>query len=236
MTHHHLKRSAMTLFELLLVMAIMVAIVGIAVPTIDSMVTSRRLGESITKLKNDLMEGRVTAMRTGQAQLMQATLNGNDYSITPWLGSYDSQNASLGATIQSDSGSIIETQSTSTGASTNAETESKGMKSLSSGVQFFGVETLIDTRNALAIQQTTGVVPTNGANGQGSNGLSSPLLLYPDGSTTTAQIILVDERGRRMAIQVRGVTGYLSSLRLTSVDPSSVANAASGTNGTATKP
>ena len=50
------NRPGITLFELLLVMAILVAVAGIAIPTIDSMVTSRRLSESITQLKNELME------------------------------------------------------------------------------------------------------------------------------------------------------------------------------------
>lgn len=215
------NRPGITLFELLLVMAILVAVAGIAIPTIDSMVTSRRLSESITQLKNELMEARVTAMRTGQAQVMQGTINGNSYSIVPWLGTNDSSDASLGATVQTADGSVVETESSSGGATTMSEDGTQDMKELGEGVVFFGVETLIDSRNALEIQQTGEAIPANGSGGT-TNGLSSPLLLYPDGSCTTAQIVLVDERGRRMAIQLRGITGQVSSLRLTSVDPSSV--------------
>ena len=79
------KRSAVTLFELLLVLAILVAMAGVAIPTFASLVGSRRLGESIVKLSNEIMAGRVTAMRTGQAQVMRMTLQGKDYSIAPWL-------------------------------------------------------------------------------------------------------------------------------------------------------
>lgn len=210
------KRSAFTLFELLLVLALMVALAGIAIPTFESMIGSRRLGQSIDKLQNEIMAGRVTAMRTGQAQVIRMTLQGQDYSIAPWLGGSEAQDASAGATVM-QSGQIIQTQPASGGA-VLASDASGSTKQLSEGVQFSAVETLVDSRNALAIQQAGGTVPTNVGSSQGDgSGLSSPLLLYPDGSCTTAQIILVDSKGRRMAIQLRGVTGQLKTLRLASI-------------------
>ncbi len=211
------KRSAVTLFELLLVLAILVAMAGVAIPTFASLVGSRRLGESIVKLSNEIMAGRVTAMRTGQAQVMRMTLQGKDYSIAPWLGGSEAQDASAGATIM-QSGQVIQTQSTTGGGAVSTSSQLGSTKQLLEGVSFSSVETLIDSRNALAIQQSGGAVPTGGASSQGDgSGLSSPLLLYPDGSCTTAQIILVDEKGRRMAIQIRGVAGQLKSIRLTAV-------------------
>ena len=216
-------RKAFTLLELLLVLAILVALAGIAVPTFESMVTSRKLGESIQQLLNELKAARVAAMRTGQAQVMRATLQTRDYSITPWLGGTESQDASAGATVMGTDGQVVATEKgVSGGVSTSAVDASSGLKQLSSGVQFSAIETLVDSRNALELQNSGEVVPTAGA-AVTTDGLSSPLLVYPDGSTTTAQIVLVDQRGRRMAIQIRGVTGQLSSFRLMSVDPSSIA-------------
>ena len=211
------KRSAVTLFELLLVLAILVAMAGVAIPTFASLVGSRRLGESIVKLSNEIMAGRVTAMRTGQAQVMRMTLQGKDYSIAPWFGGSEAQDASAGATIM-QSGQVIQTQSTTGGGAVSTSSQPGSTKQLLEGVSFSSVETLIDSRNAIAIQQSGGTVSTDGGSSQGDgSGLSSPLLLYPDGSCTTAQIILVDEKGRRMAIQIRGVTGQLKTMRLASV-------------------
>jgi prepilin-type N-terminal cleavage/methylation domain-containing protein len=216
-------RKAFTLLELLLVLAILVALAGIAVPTFESMVTSRKLGESIQQLMNELKAARVAAMRTGQAQVMRATLQTRDYSISPWLGGTESQDASAGATVMGTDGQVVATEKgASGGVSTSAVDASSGLKQLSSGVQFSAIETLVDSRNALELQNSGEVMPTAGA-AVTTDGLSSPLLVYPDGSTTTAQIVLVDQSGRRMAIQIRGVTGQLSSFRLMSVDPSSIA-------------
>jgi hypothetical protein len=85
-----------------------------------------------------------------------------------------------------------------------------------------GVETLVDARNALEIQKSGETVPIAGVGTTAAGGVSSPLLVYPDGSSTTAQIILADSRGRRMAIQLRGVTGRSSVVKLSSVDASSI--------------
>jgi prepilin-type N-terminal cleavage/methylation domain-containing protein len=215
-------RQAFTLLELILVLAIMVAIAGIAVPSFESMIGSRRLTQSIDKLRNDIAEARVTAMRTGQAQVMQATLQGSNYTIVPWLGGNEAQDAAAGATLMSNSGQVVKTQAESSGVSSSEPVVAADAKQLSTGVQFFAVETLIDSRNAFEIQKSTGVVPTSGAQDAVVGGISSPLLLYPDGSSTTAQIVLVDTKGRRMAIQIRGVTGQMRILRLISIDPTTL--------------
>jgi len=211
------KRSALTLFELLLVLAVLVALAGIAIPTFDSMISSRRLGQSVEKLRNEIMSGRVTAMRTGQAQVIRMTLQGKDYSISPWLGGSEAEDASAGATVM-QAGQIVQTQATTGGGAKATSELANGTLQLSEGVSFSLVETLVDSRNALAIEQGGGTVPTSGGSSQGDgSGLSSPLLLYPDGTSTTAQIVLIDERGRRMAIQLRGVTGQLKTMRLASI-------------------
>lgn len=218
---HQTKRRAVTLLELLLVLAMLVAIAGLAAPTFDSMVTSRRLSQSIRQLHNDLMAARVTAMRTGQAQVLRATLQTADYSITPWLGGTEAQDASVGATIVSTSGEVVETTQGGNGTVATSAPQTQNSKALSTGVTFSAVETLIDSRNANEIEKSGETLPASGTSAT-SSGISSPLLLYPDGSTTTAQIVLVDTKGRRMAIQVRGVTGQLSTLQLVSVDPSTI--------------
>jgi len=218
---HPRSRYGFTLLELMLVLAIFAVMASLAIPTLDSMITSRRLIQSTERLQNELLEARVTAMKTGQAQVFRATLQGSGYSITPWLSGNESQDASAGATVMTQGG-VIQTERTSTGqvATSSVDTSSSG-KNLDTDVLFMGVETLVDARNALELQKAGEVVPSGGATTTAGS-ISTPLLLYPDGSTTTAQIILADTRGRRMAIQLRGVTGRSTSLRLEPVDASTL--------------
>jgi hypothetical protein len=130
---------------------------------------------------------------------------------------------------------VVETERTSTGQVALSSISADGdAKQLDNDVQFMGIETLVDARNALEIQKSGETVPMAGVGTAVSGGISSPLLVYPDGSSTTAQIILADSRGRRMAIQLRGVTGRSSIVRLATVDASSIpaiANAAPSKGG-----
>jgi prepilin-type N-terminal cleavage/methylation domain-containing protein len=228
------RRSGFTLFELILVLIILVTLAAIAFPTLEAMVSSRRLQQSAERLQNELLEARVEAMKTGQAQVFRATINGNTYTIEPWLSGSEDSDASAGATVMSASG-VVETERTSTGQVALSSISADGdAKQLDNDVQFMGIETLVDARNALEIQKSGETVPMAGVGTAVSGGISSPLLVYPDGSSTTAQIILADSRGRRMAIQLRGVTGRSSIVRLATVDASSIpaiANAAPSKGG-----
>ena len=215
-------RRGFTLLELLLVLAILAILAGLAVPTFDSMISSRRLLQSVERLQNELLEARVQAMKTGQAQVFRATVHGNSYSITPWLSGDEDRDASAGATVMT-SGGVVETERTQAGGVAASAVDSESAKSLDSDVMFLSIDTLVDARNALEIQKSGEIAPMPGTPVASASGsLSSPLLLYPDGTSTTAQIILADIYGRRMAIQVRGVTGRSTNTRLTAVDPSNL--------------
>ncbi|MBU6172695.1 MAG: prepilin-type N-terminal cleavage/methylation domain-containing protein [Planctomycetes bacterium] len=220
-----IARAGVTLFEVLIVLAILAAVAGIVIPSFDAMVGSRRIKNSADRLFNELSEARVKAMRTGQAQVLKATLQGRSYSITPWLGSYDSADASAGATVTDGTGGVVETSAGAKGGVGTSEVNTADdIRELDDRIQFFAVDTLIDSRNASAIESEGGTVPGVGvsATAGAASGESNPVMLYPDGSATTAQIVIADERGRRMVVQIRGVTGQISIFKTSSVDPSTL--------------
>lgn len=222
------RRNAFTLFEVILVLIILVVLGAIAFPTLDSMIYGRRLLQSTERLQNELHEARVEAMRTGQVQVFRAMINGNSYSIGPWLSGNEDSDASAGATVM-NAGGLVKTDRVAGGTVGLSSGQLGGdAKQLAGDVQFLGIETLVDARNALELQKTGEVPPIGGVGTAVSGGISSPLLIYPDGSSTTAQIVLADSRGRRMALQLRGVTGKSASVRLSPVDASSIPSVAPG--------
>jgi len=216
-------RRGFTLLELLLVLSILAVLAGLAIPTFDAMISSRRILQSVERLQNELLEARVEAMKTGQAQVFRATIHSNSYSITPWLLGDEDRDASAGATVMT-AGGVVDTERTEAGGvAASSVVDSDSVKTLDSDVMFLSIDTLVDSRNALEIQKSGEIAPMPGTPAMSASGsLSSPLLLYPDGTSTTAQIIVADIYGRRMAIQLRGITGRSTNLRLTAVDASTL--------------
>lgn len=211
-------RRAFTLLEVLLVLAILAALAGLAAPTVNSMITSRKLSVAADQIINDIAEGRVRAIETGQTQVFEATLSGREYIVKPWLMASDEIDASAGATITTSLGMTLDTAAAPGGGiETSQSSGQRESKELDAYVQFSAVETVMDTRSASAIQTETGALPVASAV---AGGKCNPVLLYPDGSSTTAQIILIDQQGRRMVIQLRGIVGQMSKFQTTSLDPS----------------
>ena len=213
-----------TLLEMLLVLAIIATVGALAAPSFESMISSRKIKHNTETLALELAEARLEAIRTGQAQVFTAVVGGTNFSIEPWLDGYDQVNASAGATIQnSASGEWIQTDSSGESYASMASEEMS--QSLDSGVQFYQVDNLLDSRNAAATETQSGAGPGGNAlassAGSGLSGESNPILFYPDGSSTTAKIQLIDDRGRRMIIEIRGVTGRINFYRAIGVDAAS---------------
>jgi len=193
-------RRAFTLFELLLVLSILVVALSIAVPTYDGMITSRRIFNSVETVRLGLQRARLEAIKSGQAQAFRCQIGQAQFTVQPWLKASDSVEAGAGATIISDLGQAIDTESTSSGVVSSVADTTAGQKVLEEGVLFAAADILNDMRSQ-SEQTISDSIQT------GTTGWSQPILFYPDGSTTTAHIVIQDARGRRMAVQLRGLTG-----------------------------
>lgn len=70
-------------------------------------------------------------------------------------------------------------------------------------VRFAGGQTLFDGRAAIFAQREGDAVPADGQ-------LSEPILFYPDGTTSTATLILENRHQRQIEISLRGLTGVMT--------------------------
>ena len=186
----------------MLVLAIMVAVGAVAIPTYQGYIIAQRLDAAAGQIELDIKETRLAAIRTGQIQTMRFAVGDRQYAVQPWLSADDAANASAGASIVSQSGQVLNTD-------TSGNVESVGVvasenRMLDDSVLIADAQVMQDLRGAL--QMGTAVVTTDG--------WSPPLMFYPDGSTSTAQILLQNTRGTRVAIAVRGVTGQPQVLAL----------------------
>lgn len=198
---NHRKRNAcggFTLLELLLTLGILLVMLSIAVPTYDALVVARRIQTSADALQLNMQKARMKAIESGQAQVFRMLVGENQYTVQPWLTGADLTDAGPGATIVTETGLAVETDSR-TGWIAGLADASKGQHVLEEGVVIASAQTLTDSRNLMA-QQEAGM-------GLAVSSWSAPIVFYPDGSSTTAEILLQDARGQRRSIRLRGLTG-----------------------------
>jgi prepilin-type N-terminal cleavage/methylation domain-containing protein len=204
------SRRAFTLIELLLVLAIMVVALAVVAPNIEGMLTARAIQNGVEAVRVELQRGRLEAIRTGQIQAFRCQVGSKEFAMQPWLSANDETEASAGATVIAQTGQAIETSSEPTGISSTVADTSTDQKSLDGNVVFADLQVASDRR---AIAEQSGSNPLALA----ASGESQVVLLYPDGSSSTAHIVLQDARGRRMAVQLRGLTGQVNIVEMPSV-------------------
>lgn len=187
--------NGFTLLELLLVLAILVAVTAIAVPTYEGVVEAKFIDNAAEQLRLDMQRMRVKAMNTGQAQMLQLTVGQGSYIAAPWMASTDETNAAASAVVQSQAGVAMQVGDSQT--ATQVATETGDQKSFETGVLVSQISQGNDSRTQFAQMQ----------NGGASSAIATPILFYTDGTSSTSQIVLQDQSGRRRAIQLRGVSG-----------------------------
>lgn len=195
--------SGFSLFELILVLVILVAVASIVVPSINGTLKQQQFQRECDRIRVVWEETRLLAMRTGQAQVFRFVAGSREYSVEPWLQATDEVEASNGATIMMAGGlAKVDMQSGLVGG---AELGSAA-ETLEEGFVFAAGAVLGDTRTML-IQQQTGTV-SGGAGNQ-----SAPIMFYPDGTTSTAEVAIKNENGAQRLLRIRGLTGEVSVVR-----------------------
>ncbi len=202
-------RRAFTLIELILVLAILAVAASFAIPTFEAMITSRQLSQAVDKVRLELQRARLEAIKTGQAQVFRCHVGVGEYTLEPWLKANDEVEANAGATVVTQLGQVVDTTSNAGLVGGTLADPTAGQKILEDGIIFSDAQIQNDMR-ALSEQNPADSMVAS------ATGWSSPVLLYPDGSTTTAHLVLQDTRGRRFAVQLRGLTGEASVIELAS--------------------
>jgi len=216
-THHaqpaerFLRRGGFTMMEILLVMALLVIIGGVAVVGLSGTLGNQQLRYAGDEMRIAWTRARVSAMKTGRIHVFRYQPGERQYKVEQWVGEndategmLDSDGAAAGSdlstTAGSNSGGGGATDSSSGGAAQTALSGSE-VSSLPKGITFADGSTTETNRSMLAEEDaaTTGVV-TDGV-------WSTPVLFYPDGQTSDAFVVVRSEDERYVKVTLRGLTG-----------------------------
>lgn len=196
------QRGAFTLVEVMLVLAIIAIIGAIAVPRVDELVERQKLRGMANELRLEWDSARLEAMRTGQAQVFTCLVGSGSYSIRPLILQADTANAGQGATVMLSGGNLAETQTN--GMLTAADTSQGDTQELESPIVFASCNVAGDMQAYTLAQDAQ----TMGAGDFNTQTVGQSVIFYPDGSSSTAEVRIQNDRGDVRGIQIRGLTGH----------------------------
>jgi prepilin-type N-terminal cleavage/methylation domain-containing protein len=162
-------RRGYTLFEILLVMAILVVVGAVAVPIFRQSFEVERLRKGGDTLRTAWAKARVQAMTTGQTHVFQFEYATNQFVVGPWETGAEQTEAAATSTAVQRTGQLPD------------------------GIVFYAAEKLVDARAT--------------AGEEGGAEAAPQIFFYPDGTTSTAQVMLANQHDRFVKVLLRGLTG-----------------------------
>jgi Tfp pilus assembly protein FimT len=195
-----MKRASrgITLLEVLLVMALLVAIAAIAAPSLSGPLENHRLRKGADHVRNAWAKARVLAMESGQTYAFRYQPSGNTYVVQPWLTDEDyleSDQINAGGVPLAGTGSTDPLSS----PLTSEPAPQTYNEVLPESIYFMASETEADMRAAMLVDDQNNLASLAE--------WSSPVFFYSDGTTSTARLVLANSRQLHAVVTLRGLTG-----------------------------
>lgn len=205
-----MSRSAFTLLELLLTLAVLAAIAAVAIPRAGGMLGGRRLVRAADQLRVEMTRLRVKAMREGRPMMFEAQLQQGAFRVRPF---YSLSDATESADRPSGPSALV--------SGAKQANVAQGVGPAGGGANAGGPATANSGREPKRIELAEGVTVadvsvvsaaraaeiTRSGAGQQTQGWSRPILFYPDGTTSTAAVTLHHETTGSLVVRLRGITG-----------------------------
>lgn len=179
------RHRGYTLVELLIVVAILTAMVGLGLPSLRKFSEKGELLNAARQLRAELLSARLAAIESGNPTAFRYQLGGRSFAvIKPQADSASEPAASPSL------------ETTGEGWGEVAEIEEGDEQQLPAGLQF------LDPQDPEAAPAAARSEPASGGGGE----WSSPVVFYPNGRALNAQLRLASRR-YRVDVLVRGLTG-----------------------------
>jgi hypothetical protein len=174
-----------------LVLTLLVTVASLSWPAMKRPLSNQRLRKSADVVRIAWTRARVEAMSSGRTLVFRYEVEGNRYTIQSYAGPES-------APADEASGGLEQVDQYGNDAGILRGVEPK----LPTRITFLSSETQEDTRaQSLALEE--------GPSDTGVAGWSEPILFYPDGTSSTARLVLKSEYDRCIELTLRGLTGVV---------------------------
>jgi len=186
------RRRGFTLLEVLLTMCLLVLLAALSWPALEKPFDGARLRKAAGQIRAEWRTARVEAMDSGEIYFFRCAANEGDYRVECYSAAEAQQNSVYGNRLGNSARDIA-----------SIGTVKPRQESLPDGVTFVTGEIDLDTRAATISSAMEQAAVSETA-------WSDPILFYPDGTTSTARLVLKNKHGRSIELQLRGLTGVVS--------------------------
>lgn len=225
----------MTLIEVMIVLTLLVLVAAVTIPILTGAIATQRLRRAGDQLRAEWTALRMQAVNEGRILVFRAELGGDTLHIDTVLDPHFTATLSIEArydetgrlrrdTLTDDELSANDDGTMMRAADSSLLDSRTRLVTLPPSVFTADVIALTDDRTAFVLGATLarGLDPENSlqyeavansevrfGEGSGSDGKtwSTPILFFPDGSTTTAAVLLKGDSGRCLEVRLRGLTG-----------------------------
>ena len=201
------RQSAFTLLEILLVMVVIVIVSSIAIVNLRHAFANTRLKKGAESIRTEFARARIKAIKSGQTQIFRHAVGDNGYVTTAQTSAEDLLEsdarfidaASIG--IDTEEGNLADRNVGGLGLTDDT-------KRLPEGVYFMGSDVSMDARAESKLSNYPELAGTSVSGGEAvAGGWGVPVFFFPDGSTTTARMVLANKKGFAVSVELRGLTG-----------------------------
>jgi prepilin-type N-terminal cleavage/methylation domain-containing protein len=183
-------RQGFTLTEVMLTLCLLVVIAAMAWPVLDRPFANQRLRKAADGIRAEWALARVEAMDSGRTYVFRYTPDGNQFRVECYATA-----ATADEPIFDDG---FGDSADGLGYADASRPPQEG--TLPDRVTFVASETAPDTRAVMIESQAA--LPT-----AAESGWSEPILFYPDGTSSTARLLLKNDYDCYIELALRGLTG-----------------------------
>jgi Tfp pilus assembly protein FimT len=188
-------RGGLTLLEVLLVLCVLVLLTALVWPALHRMFINQRLRIAADQVRTAWVKARVEAMNSGRVYC---------FSYEPDSGTYRVQSGALEhyadvfEEVEAVEGREEEYRDAAAEFSSRVREEN-----LPQGIRFVTLEATVDSRAEASLRASKSLDTSTQLQ-------CTPIFFYPDGTASTARVLIGNENGRGMELFLRGMTGVVT--------------------------
>ncbi len=195
------ERSAMTLFELLLVLVLLVVVGSLAAPLFEGSFSTIRLRRGTDQVLATWSQARTHAIEAGTIFQFRFQPEGSDYRVDPWSGGLETE---MPETAESNASSENTTDDLTPEEREFANWEHEA--SLPEDIVFRSAESV--SRDEFGQRSVTRLDQDD------TTQWSAPILFFPDGTTSEASLLIKSGKGLFRRATLRALTGVARASEL----------------------